>query len=158
GNYKQDEVKNLLTLFKNNMKQGDKMLIGIDLKKNPSVILNAYSDPHGITKKFNLNLLIRINRELQADFKYDDFDFYCHYNPISGEVRSYLVSLKDQYVKINSIEKTIHFKQNEIIWTELSKKYNPEEITEIANETGFKVLENFMDCKHYFTDSLWEKV
>lgn len=158
GNYKAEEAKNLLHLFNENMKMGDKILVGIDLKKNPSVIFQAYSDPHGITKKFNLNLLIRMNRELQADFQIEDFDFYCHYNPISGEVRSYLVSLKDQYVKIGAIEKTIHFKRNEIIWTELSKKYDTEEIEMMAQSTGFKVLKNFVDCKHYFADSLWQKV
>lgn len=158
GNYSETAAIDLLKLFAKNISKGDKMLIGIDLKKNPNIIHQAYSDASGITKKFNLNLLIRINREIGADFKIDDFDFYCHYNPLNGEVKSYLVSLKDQKVNLKKLDIKVDFKRNEIIWTELSKKYNTEEITNLANSSGFKVNESFLDCKHYFTDSLWEKI
>ena len=157
GNYKAKEVKNLLGLFNRNMKNGDKLLVGIDLKKNPLIIHNAYFDPHGITKRFNLNLLIRMNRELGADFKLDDFDFYCHYNPATGEVRSYLVSLKEQMVNFSKIDFSVQLKQNELIWTELSKKYTLDEIEALANTSQFKLIDNFLDCKHHFTDSLWAK-
>ncbi len=157
GNYPENAAIDLLKLFAKNISKGDKMLIGIDLKKNPNIIHQAYSDASGITKKFNLNLLIRINREIGADFRIDDFDFYCHYNPLNGEVKSYLVSLKDQIVNFKNLDMVVNFKRNEIIWTELSKKYSTEEITDLANLSGFKVNENFLDCKNYFTDSLWEK-
>lgn len=157
GNYPEQDAKNLLQLFNQSMNLGDKLLIGIDLKKNPLIIRQAYFDPNGITKRFNLNLLIRINREFDADFKIDDFDFYCQYDAISGEVKSYLVSLKKQTVHLKSLETTLHFDQNELIWTELSKKYAPIEIEQLAQETGFKHLRHFLDCKHYFADSLWEK-
>ena len=157
GNYKEPEAIDLLKLFNQNMKNGDKLLIGIDLKKNPITIRQAYYDPNGITKRFNINLLIRINREFDADFKIDDFDFYCQYDAISGEVKSYLVSLKKQIVHLKKLDRAIEFEQNELIWTELSKKYTPEEIESLAAKTGFKVNNHFLDCKHYFTDSLWEK-
>ncbi|PTM03106.1 MAG: hypothetical protein DA407_14440, partial [Bacteroidetes bacterium] len=157
GNYNEDKAKHLLELFNDNMKTGDKLLIGFDIKKNPITIHNAYYDQHGITKRFNLNLLLRINRELQADFKIDDFDFYCHYNPITGDVKSYLVSLKKQTVELKAINKTIDFDYNELIWTELSKKYSLNEISNLAEASNFKLTSNFLDCKHYFTDSLWEK-
>src|SRR5690606_27896407 len=91
GNYIEEEAENLLRLFNQNMNAGDKLLIGFDLKKNPLVIHQAYFDPHGITKRFNLNLLARINREFDADFKLDDFDFYCQYDAPKGEVKSYLI-------------------------------------------------------------------
>lgn len=157
GNYPKERAKELLQLFNENMKRGDKLLIGFDLKKNPIIIHEAYYDKHGITKRFNLNLLIRINRELKADFKIDDFDFYCHYNPITGDVKSYLVSLRKQTVELKAIDKTINFDYNELIWTELSKKYAPSDIEDLATTTNFKLKTNFMDCKHYFADSLWEK-
>lgn len=157
GNYMPDEVEELLQLFYDEMKQGDKLLIGFDLKKNPITIRKAYDDPHGITKRFNINLLLRINRELGADFKIDDFDFYCHYNPENGEVKSYIVSLRDQKVDIKALDVQIQFGYNELIWTELSKKYSIDEIETLAANTNFKVSHNFLDCKHYFTDSLWEK-
>mgnify|MGYP003670223908 CR=1 FL=1 len=157
GNYQENKAKELLQLFNKNMKVGDKLLIGFDLKKNPIVIHNAYYDKHGITKRFNLNLLLRINRELEADFKIDDFDFYCHYNPITGDVKSYLVSLRKQTVEIKALNKSIDFDYDELIWTELSKKYSINEISNLAKATKFKLTSNFLDCKHYFTDSLWEK-
>ncbi|MFD1063016.1 L-histidine N(alpha)-methyltransferase [Winogradskyella litorisediminis] len=157
GNYSPQKATELLTLFNKNMKNGDKLLIGVDLKKNPITIHNAYYDSHGITKRFNLNLLLRINRELDADFKIDDFDFYSNYNPDNGEVKSYIVSLRNQTVNLKKINKTIIFGYNELIWTELSKKYDVKEINTLAKSSSFKVQNNFMDCKHYFTDSLWVK-
>ena len=157
GNYSNDKATELLQLFHANMKEGDKLLIGFDIKKNPIIIHNAYYDKHGITKRFNLNLLLRINRELGADFKIDDFDFYCQYNPLNGEVRSYLVSLRTQTVYIKSLDVYIHFDQHELIWTELSKKYALVEIENLAKRTNFNFVSHFLDCKHYFTDSLWEK-
>jgi dimethylhistidine N-methyltransferase len=157
GNYNEDRAKHLLTLFNDIMKTGDKLLIGFDIKKNPIVVHNAYYDKHGITKRFNLNLLLRINRELQADFKIDDFDFYCHYNPITGDVKSYIVSLRKQTVELKALNKTIDFDYNELIWTELSKKYSLDEISNLAEASNFKLTTNFLDCKHYFADSLWEK-
>lgn len=157
GNYEEDKAEELLSLFNRSMKKGDKLLIGIDLKKNPIVIHNAYYDKHGITKRFNLNLLLRINRELGADFKIDDFDFYCHYNPDTGEVKSYIVSLRRQSVYIKKLDKTVNFDYNELIWTELSKKYSIQDIETLAIASNFKVNRNFLDCKHLFADSLWEK-
>lgn len=158
GNYSLDKAKQLLQLFNDNMKPSDKLLIGMDLKKNPITIHNAYYDKGGVTKRFNLNLLIRINREFDADFKIDDFDFYCHYNPLNGEVKSYIVSLKAQTVQIKKLDKNIDFQQNELIWTELSKKYALSEIEALSKQANFSVKQHFLDCKHYFTDSLWEKL
>lgn len=155
GNYLPNDANQLLALFYKNMNKGDKLLIGVDLKKNPLIIHRAYFDPHGITKRFNLNLLLRMNRELGADFKIDDYDFYCHYNPITGDVKSYIVSLRAQKVHFKSMDFTVDFDYNELIWTELSKKYNLSEIETLAQQSGFTIQENFLDCKHYFTDSLW---
>ncbi|OUS03574.1 hypothetical protein A9Q86_01295 [Flavobacteriales bacterium 33_180_T64] len=158
GNYSHSEAIDLLKLFYQNMNANDKLLIGMDLKKNPITIHNAYYDKAGVTKRFNLNLLIRINREFDADFKIDDFDFYCHYNPINGEVKSYIVSLKTQTVHIGKLGLDIDFQQNELIWTELSQKYALSDIEVLAKTTNFNIKHHFLDCKHYFTDSLWEKL
>ncbi len=157
GNYQDDDAVHLLRLFQENMKKGDKLLLGLDLKKNPITIHNAYFDAHGITKRFNLNLLMRINKEFDADFKLDDFDFYCHYNPLNGEVKSYIVSLRKQTVQLKKLNTTVNFDINELIWTELSKKYNFEDIELLATKSGFEIHLNFLDCRHYFVDSLWKK-
>ena len=157
GNYLEKDAIGLLELFNQNMNNGDKLLIGMDLKKNPLVIRQAYFDPKGITKRFNINLLVRINREFEADFDLDNFDFYCQYDADVGEVKSYLVSLKKQFVHLKRLDRIIEFNQNELIWTELSKKYTLEQIETLAHKTSFKLNQHFLDCKHYFTDSLWEK-
>lgn len=157
GNYNKVEALDLLRRFNADMKKGDMLLIGMDLKKNPRVIQKAYDDPHGITRAFNMNLLQRINRELEADILFDQFDFYCDYNPANGEVNSYLVSLKKQSFHSKVLDTTFYLEKDELIWTELSKKYSFSEIDMLASTAGFSVVNNFLDCKHYFTDSLWVK-
>ena len=157
GNYDEKEAVNLLQMFNSYMKPKDKLLIGIDLKKNPHTIKKAYDDDQGITRSFNLNLLERINRELGADFQVEHFDFYSTYNPQNGEVRSYLISLKDQKVYIDVLEKEFDFAANELIATELSKKYSLQEIEDLASASGFQFQNHFLDTKNYFADSLWVK-
>ena len=157
GNYKKEDALDLLQKFASGMKKGDKLLMGIDLQKSPRTIQKAYDDPHGITKVFNMNLLQRINRELEADIDLDQFDFYCHYNPENGEVNSYLFSLIKQKFYSKILDTTFTFQKDEMIWTELSKKYSLAEIEELASTLDFKVVENFLDKKGYFADSLWEK-
>jgi len=157
GNYESNEAKELIQHFGQYMKKGDQLLIGFDLKKNPNTIRAAYFDAQEITKRFNLNLLTRINRELGANFQVDQFDFYSNYNPENGEVRSYIVSLKKQAVYIESINTTFFFKKDELINTELSQKYSLEEIEEMATASGFKSQEHFLDSDDLFVDSLWVK-
>ena len=154
GNYSKPEAIKLLQLFHKSMKKGDGLLLGLDIKKNPRIIQSAYFDKYGITKRFNLNLLSRINKEFDGDFKLDDFDFYCHYNPKNGEVNSYIISLRNQTVILKKLDVVLNFKYDELIWTELSKKYDLEEIEKLAVKSDFKVEKHFLDCKHYFTDTL----
>lgn len=157
GNSEAEDAVELLKHFGDFMRPGDKMLVGIDLKKNPFTILNAYNDKQGITRRFNMNLLTRINRELGANFDLDKFDFYPFYDAFNGDVRSSLVSLEDQVVDIPAIEKSIHFAKNELIYTELSKKYSLEEVEEMAEKCGFEFQQHFLDSRSYFVDSLWVK-
>ncbi len=157
GNYANKEAVELMQLFNNSMKPGDKLLMGIDLQKNPQIIHEAYSDSGGITKRFNLNLLKRMNRELGANFEIGQFDFYCYYNPRNGELFSYLVSLAEQEVFLPNTNMKLSFKKNELIWTEQSKKYSFDEIDLLAKQSGFSVVKHFLDSKQYFTDSLLSK-
>jgi len=157
GNYSEPEAIKLLQLFNNSMKKGDGLLLGLDIKKNPKIIHSAYYDANGITKRFNLNLLSRINKEFEADFKVTDFDFYCHYNPKNGEVNSYLISLKKQSVTVKKLDVVLEFKKDELIWTELSKKYDLEDIERLAVQSDFIIENHFLDSKRYFTDTLLMK-
>ena len=157
GNYEREGAIELLRMLEGIMQSNGRLLTGFDLRKNPRVISQSYDDSRGVTRAFNLNLLTRMNRELGANFMLEQFDFYSFYNPYNGEVRSALVSLVEQEVFIKAIDATFHFRQNELIRTELSKKYTLSEIAGLAAESGFVVEKNFFDSQQYFTDSLWVK-
>ena len=154
GNFTPNRAQRFFSRLEELISPQDFLLSGIDLKKNPRTILKAYDDAQGITRNFNLNLLTRINRELGANFILDQFEHYATYNPENGEARSYLMSTCAQEVYIDVLEKSFSFVQAEPIHTEISRKYNPEEIKFLANETGFKVVKNFTDSREYFTDTL----
>src|SRR5665647_853478 len=98
GNISKEDVNEFCRQIRSQLSIGDMLLIGIDLKKNPKQIRNAYDDSKGYTREFNLNLLTRINRELDGDFHVENFEHYATYDPITGACKSFLVSLKDQQV------------------------------------------------------------
>ncbi|MFS4473464.1 L-histidine N(alpha)-methyltransferase [Chryseobacterium sp. T20] len=138
------------------LKPGDQCVIGFDLVKHPAIIKQAYDDRDGLTREFNLNLLDRINRELDADFKIDQFDHYCSYDPLTGSAKSYLVSLSDMSVNISGT--SIPFEKDECIWTEISQKYSKDQIHQIAADNGFVHAAEFVDSKSWFMDALWTAV
>lgn len=142
---------------RSSLNPGDYLLIGFDLKKDPQIILNAYNDKEGITRNFNLNLLRRINTELNADFVIENFKHFPVYNPESGECKSYLVSNCKQRVFIGDTD-YIDFEENETIHTEISTKYSVEQINKIAASANFEVIEHFYDSKNWFVDVLWKCV
>jgi len=152
GNYNAERTKSFFQWLKEGMQPEDLILIAFDLKKNPHTILKAYNDDDGITKAFNLNLLTRINRELEGNFDTAAFDHYPYYDPISGNCYSFIVSLKKQEVIIAG--EVIPFKKHEVIHTEISKKYNLSEIENLCAENGFLVEEHFLDAKEYYSLSL----
>jgi dimethylhistidine N-methyltransferase len=157
GNFKDEWAVDLLQHMHKHMRTGDKLLVGFDLMKNPNLIRNAYQDAAGVTARFNLNVLARINRELGGNFNLEKFDYYSHYNPLNGEVRSYLYSTIDQEVQVESIGKSFHFEKDEVIWMELSKKYSFLEIEKLGANAGFKFEKHFLDGREFFSDSLFSK-
>jgi L-histidine N-alpha-methyltransferase len=154
GNLQVSDAEDFCRELGNHLSTGDMLLIGFDLKKNPKTVLAAYNDKEGITKRFNLNLLERINRELTADFDLAKFDHYPIYDPETGACKSYLVSLEDQQVKINGAE-TIHFLKNECIFMEISQKFTVAQTDQMAGKAGFKPIHRFFDSKKWFTDVIW---
>lgn len=157
GNFKLKEAQSFISKVNDNLNAGDYFLMGADLKKDPEIILGAYNDKGGITKAFNLNLLDRINTELDGNFRKEQFQHFPTYDPVSGETKSYLISKASQNVELKKLQKTIHFDYAEPIFMEISKKYSMEELDFIASKTNFEIIEHFHDCKHYFVDTLWRK-
>lgn len=156
GNFSNDSAISFLSSIRSHLHAGDRMMIGFDLKKDPARILAAYNDKEGITKAFNLNILTRINKEMDADFNLETFSHNPVYDPMTGECRSYLVSTKAQDVHIGSLEETFHFDKWETIFVEVSKKYDLNEIQNLANSSGFKVVDNLLDSDGLFAESVWE--
>ncbi len=158
GNFSEEETNRFLTQLAGFTRPGDKLLIGFDLKKSPKVIMDAYNDPHGHTRRFNLNLLVRLNRELDADFDTEQFDQYTEYNPETGEVKSFLISKTSQSVYAGALNQTWQFEKWEPVFMERSRKYDYKTINNLASHNGFRVVYNFTDSRNYFVDSLWEKM
>ncbi|WP_186756772.1 L-histidine N(alpha)-methyltransferase [Echinicola salinicaeni] len=158
GNFVLDEAKEILGIIGQALSKGDYALIGFDLKKDPELILGAYDDSQGVTRDFNLNVLNRINKELGGDFDLSKFKHWPVYNPVNGECRSYLVSLIDQEVHVEALGETFQFKKAEAIHTEVSKKYDTDELCVLAKESGFEIINDFLDDHEFFTDSLWKKM
>ena len=136
---------------------GDKILLGVDLKKSTDVILPAYNDSAGITSDFNLNLLNRINNELGADFNIDKFEHKPEYDELKGEARSYIVSKESQSVTIESIGKTFKFNEGERIHTEISQKYDTDKLNRILKGTGLEIQQVFNDQHKYFGNYILKK-
>lgn len=157
GNFNVHEAKKFIEDISNSMSKGDQLLIGFDLKKDPRLIQAAYDDPHGITRDFNMNLLVRLNRELGAQFQLDQFKHYPYYNPETGMTKSYLVSLKNQDVFFEACDKVVHFDRWEVIHTEVSQKYDKQMIEGLAAHSELEIRELIYDCRHYFCDALFQK-
>ncbi|NOY36037.1 MAG: L-histidine N(alpha)-methyltransferase [Chlorobi bacterium] len=155
GNFSPDELSLFFKQLRGFTQKGDMVLIGFDLKKSPEIILAAYHDPHGITTTFTMNHLIRLNRELKANFNPDQFEHHTEYNPLSGDVKSFLISVKDQDVNIALLEQRFRFYRWEPVFMELSRKYDLSEIYALAGYYDFKIIKNFTDRRLYFTDTLW---
>jgi dimethylhistidine N-methyltransferase len=148
GNLEPQEVvqflKNTATLLEPN----GSLLIGVDLKKSKEILEPAYDDSQGISAAFALNLLVRINRELGADFNLDKFCYRAFYNAI-GRIEMYIVSLENQVVHIDGIE--IPFQQGETLRTEHSYKYSVDEFQNLATLAGFKPQTVWTDSKQLFS-------
>jgi dimethylhistidine N-methyltransferase len=157
GNFKYEEAVHFLKELNSQMTTKDLLLIGFDLKKDPNVILKAYNDKKGITAAFNLNLLERINQELDGEFDIEQFYHYPNYDPATGEAKSYLVSKKEQIINVGKLGQRFHFLKGEPIFMEISKKYDLQSIKLLAEESNFTMKNNFFDSKLYFANSLWQK-
>ena len=154
GNFTIPEAVQFLKKLAGPLKENDLLLIGFDLKKDPRIIQEAYDDPGGLTERFNLNILVRLNRELGAEFNPDNFSHYPCYDPETGTTKSFLISLKKQTVHIEALERSFHFGQWEAVQTETSQKYDLSMIEKMMTLTGLKIVEVFYDRENYFCDIL----
>ncbi|WP_281616458.1 L-histidine N(alpha)-methyltransferase [Flammeovirga sp. SubArs3] len=157
GNMTDEQAKGFIGQLHHVMNSGDSILLGLDLIKSEKIVLPAYSDNKGITAEFNLNLLHRINKELGGNFNIKDFSHLATYNEKEGIAKSYIKSSMNQSVYIEEVDKEFHFKKDELIHTEVSRKYDLDIIRNIIEGTSFQLKHQFTDHKHYFTDLILTK-
>ncbi len=156
GNFSEKDRDDFLSSMASNLKNEDVVLIGFDLKKDPQLIRNAYDDKAGVTRDFNLNILQRMNGELGADFDLTKFQHYPTYNPVSGKAESHLLSTTKQSVNISKLDILIDFEEWEPIHLEISRKFSPKELREMAEKHSFKTIDHLSDQHKNFIDVLWQ--
>jgi dimethylhistidine N-methyltransferase len=155
GNFSTEEMKQFLKRARSELCPRDAILLGADLVKPRSQLLSAYDDPAGVTAAFNLNLLGRINRELRGNFQLDAFRHEARWLPEESRVEMHLVSLERQAVTIEDANCRATFQRGESIWTEACQKFTAEGLQQMARQTGFKPIDQWIDEEWQFAENLW---
>lgn len=154
GNLDPDERRALLAEIRRLLEPGDALLLGVDLKKAEDVLIPAYDDPLGVTAAFNLNLLVRINRELGGGFDVQAFRHRALYNRTEGRIEMHLESLRDQVVAIRGLDLEVSFSAGETIFTESSYKFDLGQIADLAAWAGFELRRTWKDSAGRFASNL----
>ena len=149
GNFTPDSAKEFLVRAGAILGSGAGLIIGIDLKKDKAILEKAYNDSKGITAQFNLNILDRINRELDGNFKISNFEHLAFYNEEEARIEMHLVSLKKQ--KVNVAGEEISFSEGETIHTESSYKYSVDDFKQLVMDAGLKHAAVWEDREHLFS-------
>ena len=154
GNFDREAGVEFLREVRRILAPGDGLLLGADLEKPIPQLLLAYDDPIGVTAAFNLNLLARINRELDADFDLKQFQHVVRYDRKERRIEMHLRSRAAQTVTLRKPSFTVRFAKDETIWTESSHKYSPEEVVQMAQRTGFRCEAQWIDRAWPFAQNL----
>jgi len=149
GNFENREAAVLLRKMRNEMGDAGGILIGVDLKKDMTLIEAAYNDRAGITAAFTLNMLTRLNREIGSNFELSAFAHRAHYNPMAGRIETHIVSRREQQVKIGRVN--VSFREDEAIQVEYSCKYSLADFAGLAAKAGLAVLRVWTDPARMFS-------
>jgi dimethylhistidine N-methyltransferase len=150
GNYDRTDALALLRALRAQLAPGDGFLLGTDLVKPADVLVPAYDDPAGVTARFNLNLLERLNRELGAHFDLEDFAHHVRWNAEHSRMELYLRSLSDQLVAIDGLGITVRFARGELLHTENSHKFTVPGVRALLDEAGFDLETTWTDARRWF--------
>ena len=158
GNFECKETELFLKVLAGKLNEDDSLLIGFDLHKSEKILSAAYNDSAGITAKFNLNILHRINKELGGEFDSSLFEHHAFYNKDNRRIEMHLVSTCKQHVHIREIDKTVDFELGESIHTENSYKYTLKQIDTLAKRCNLKVKKHFTDPNYWFDLAVFKPV
>ena len=154
GNFDRPGAAALLLGIRAALVRGDGLLVGADLIKPERELVTGYDDPLGVTAAFNRNLLVRINRELGADFDLEAFTHRAVWNAAESRIEMHLVSQRRQRVRVKASGLEFALEEAEAIWTESSYKYGPGDITTMLGRAGLQLVEQWIDREDGFALTL----
>ena len=151
GNFTERESAGFLGKIKRIMNPEDRLLIGMDMIKPLTVMEAAYNDREGITRRFNLNILSNLNRELRADFDLNDFQHLAFFNPDRERIEMHLRAKRAVSARISDLSMAVSFRKGETIRTEICQKFSRARIKRVFFEAGFRIEKWFTDSKRWFS-------
>ena len=154
GNFDRPAAEAFLRHVRSTLTPGDALLVGTDLVKPEAQMLRAYDDPLGVTAAFNRNLLLRINRELAGDFRLDRFAHCAVWNEEESRIEMHLVSVEKQRIRVGAAGVDFTMEEGESIWTESSYKFQPGDIISRLEQTGFSLLDQWIEGEYGFALTL----
>jgi L-histidine Nalpha-methyltransferase len=154
GNFTPEEARTILRNLRGQLQPGDALLLGVDMVKDEPTLVAAYDDREGVTAEFNLNMLHRLNRELDADFDPARFRHRALWNSAQSRIEMHLESTRDQRVRIAAADLDIYLAKNESIHTENSYKFTDATIDILLSDGGFEVEQTWTDERRWFSVTL----
>ncbi|MDJ0595657.1 MAG: L-histidine N(alpha)-methyltransferase [Pleurocapsa sp. MO_226.B13] len=157
GNFQPSECDRFLDTVNAALNLGDYFLLGIDLQKNIKILETAYNDAQGITAAFNLNMLQHLNNRFQGNFNLDLFKHFSIYNTTQHQIEMYLISQKSQFMTLKSLNLTLEFNPEEAILTEISRKFNLQQMEQYLGRHNLAVIKTYTDPQQWFGLLLCQK-
>jgi dimethylhistidine N-methyltransferase len=154
GNFAPEEARTILRNLRGQLQAGDALLLGVDMVKDEPTLVAAYDDSEGVTAEFNLNMLHRLNRELDADFDRARFRHRVLWNSEQSRIEMHLESTRAQSVRIVAAEVDVYFEEGETIHTENSYKFTETSIGALIKDGGFEVEQTWTDERGWFSVTL----
>jgi dimethylhistidine N-methyltransferase len=154
GNFTTEEARTILRNLRSQLQGGDALLLGVDMVKDEPTLLAAYDDRDGVTAEFNLNMLHRLNRELDADFDPETFRHRVLWNPLQSRIEMHLESTRDQSVRVAAANLDIDFAKGERIHTENSLKFTDATIRKLLSDGGFEAEQTWTDDRGWYSVTL----
>ncbi|MEO8665468.1 MAG: L-histidine N(alpha)-methyltransferase [Ignavibacteria bacterium] len=151
GNFTEEEAVAFMKMLKDNMNDHDRLLVGFDMLKDRKILIDAYNDKCGVTSAFNLNILERINNELDGNFDAGKFEHKAVFNEEKSRIEMHIIAMEDMNVEIKKLNMKISFKKDERIHTENSYKFTYDMIKKLARDSGMYFSDSYTDDNNYFS-------
>jgi L-histidine Nalpha-methyltransferase len=154
GNFGPEEARTILRNLRSELRAGDALLLGTDMVKDETILVRAYDDADGVTAAFNLNVLQRLNRELDADFDAGCFRHRARWNRVQSRMEMHLESTRDQCVNIPAAQLSVQFAAFETIHTENSYKFTQKTLGALLDDADFAAEQTWTDPQRWYALTL----